>query len=117
MKKITMILLSIIMVLSLGACGGESESSEYDVRDEIKRAVNAQANVECVMGYANVKLVDTTCTTIDDNGDGTYDVKGYVVITDDYHDKYKGYFDAVVSVDESGDADVDDFELETPVKQ
>ncbi len=113
LKKFTALILALVMCLPLAACG--KKEPEFNLRDEIKLAIQAKASVECLFNYANVKLVLVDTLNYDDNGDGTYDCKGYISITDDYGDKYRGKFDAVVKVVDE-DASVSSFELETPKK-
>ncbi len=117
MKRFFILFLTTILAFSLLACGEKGPSREEQINEEIRSTIQAEAAVECMFNYSNVKLAMATCTTIRDNGDGTYDVFGYVTVTDNYGDKYKGNFDAVVSVGENLEADCEEFNLETPKKQ
>ena len=118
MKKILLLLLTLaILSVGLCSCGSNSSSgSKESVEESIESEVRATAAVECMFTYKDVKYTLVDCSTIDDNGDGTYDVKGYVTIKDDYGDEYKGKFDAVVSVNKDGEADCTEFNLDTPKK-
>lgn len=118
MKKTLLLLTLIVLSISLCACSSSNDTSNYEesVEENIESEVRSTAAVECLISYKDVKNTLVDCSTIDDNGDGTYDVKGYVTIIDAYGDKYKGKFDAVVSVDDSGEADCTEFNLETPRK-
>ncbi len=113
MKKVLAILLALVMCISLVACG--EKEPEFDLRSEIKSAIQSKASVECLFSYADVKLVLVDTLNYEDNGDGTYDCKGYIAVTDDYGDKYRGKYDAVVKVVDE-DASVVSFDLETPKK-
>lgn len=115
MKKLFSVILIMLLVLSMCACG--SKEPEWDLDDEIHSAVQAKAAVYCMFEYADVKNVLASVTNTEDNGNGTYDVKGYVTVIDAYGDRYKGKFDAVVSVTEGGDATCRSFDLETPRKE
>lgn len=117
MKKFVLGALLLVMALNLCACGSGGAEEEDDLSDEIQSTVQAKAAVECMFNYADVKNVMASVTDTDDNGDGTYDVKGYVTVIDDYGDKYKGKYDAVVSISESGDARCSSFSMETPTKE
>ena len=110
MKKVVSLALALVMMLGLCACGGGSAApEEEDHSDAIRLAVQ--------FSYANVKNVLASVTNTDDNGDGTYEVNGYITVIDDYGDRYKAKFDATVSVDEDGDADCDSFSMETPTRE
>ena len=118
MKRCASLVLAAVMLLGLCACGGGSAApKEEDYSDAIRLAVQSEAAVECIFTYANVKNVLASVTNTDANGDGTYDVKGYITVIDDYGDRYKAKFDATVSVDEDGDADCDSFSMETPTRE
>ena len=118
MKRIIALLLVMITLLSLCACGkSDKGTSKPSVKQAISDAVRSTAIVKTKFSYANVKSTFTTVTSYYDNGDGTYDVKGYVEVIDDYNDKYKGKFDAVVRIfEETGKGSCDSFDLETPTK-
>ena len=127
MKKGLALILALVMCLSLCACGSKKVSeddireevriSEDDIREEVRITVRARAIAKCMFTYQNVKFVSTAVTTMDDNGDGTYDVKGYITVIDDYGDSYKAKFDATVSVDEEGEGTCKSFDMDTPKKE
>lgn len=117
MKKILALLLAFAACLSLYACGATSSSKENDLDEEIRITIQGRASAECLLSYKDVKNVMASVTTKDDNGDGTYDVKGYVTVVDDYGDRYKAKYQAVVSVDEDGEADCESFDMATPSKE
>ena len=117
MKKALSLILALVLSLSLCACGKkEPEYPEYNVNDEIRSAVQAEAAVYCIIEYADVKSVMASVTDTDDNGDGSYDVKGYITVIDDYADTYKGKFNAVVKIDDYGKGICTYFYMETPEK-
>lgn len=116
MKKLYAIILIMVMILSLCACGGSTKDDEA-IETEINTVVNTEAYLECFLKYADVKGVLADIATIDDNGDGTYDVYGTVIVNDNYNQHYEGKFDAIVSIDASGEGTCDYFSMETPVKQ
>lgn len=101
MKKFVSITLVLVMMLamcmSLCACG-ESEP-EFDPREEFKAVIKDAVMRHCHNRYSEVKMVNTTVTKLDIDGD-TYTGKGKVVITDDYGDKYEGNVIAVYEFDE-----------------
>ena len=105
-----------MMSVSLCACSNSSKvPPQVEFHRKINTAVSVRAGTHCRLIYG-IERYNVTCPTVDDNGDGTYDVKGYVTLTDEYGDKYKGKFDAVVTTDDNGEADCTDFNLETPTK-
>ena len=122
MKKVIALLLVTITLISLCACGKSTKKETISVDEAIEDAVVRKARGYVVINYANVKNIFTTVTstrTTDD--DGTYDVKGYVEVLDDYNDRYKGKFDALVAVNLHDDGTVSgafckSFDLETPTK-
>ncbi len=116
MKKIFSLGLIVILVFSLCACGS-SKTEKVDVKENIRIAVQGKATVECMFSYESVKTVLASCSTIDDNGDGTYDVFGKITVIDDFGDKYDAKYEAKVSVDESGSATCKDFKMDTPRKK
>lgn len=118
MKKLLALLLAAAMTLALCACGSPNENEdEEDHTSAVKRAVQAKAAVECMFSYQNVKNVLAHCSTIDDNGDGDYEVYGKVTVYDAFGDQYEGKFEADVTVDESGDAKCTSISIETPKKK
>lgn len=122
MKKVIALLLVTITLISLCACGKSTKKETISVDEAIEDAVVRKARGYVVINYANVKNIFTTVTstrTTDD--DGTYDVKGYVEVLDDYNDRYKGKFDALVEIILNDDGTVfgarcNSFDLETPTK-
>lgn len=81
----------------VSACG-ESEP-EFDPKEEFKAVIKDAVMRHCHNRYSEVKMVNTTVTKVDVDGD-TYTGKGKVVITDDYGDKYEGNVIAVYEFDE-----------------
>ncbi len=122
MKKFIALLLALILAFSLVGCGGSKGKNENGptLEEKIEDAIRAEASVEIIFKYEG-SLSQCVCTTIDDNGNGTYDVYGYVIVKDYYGVNYRGNFDAVVRVTESDgviiDTDVEAFDLDTPRKQ
>lgn len=94
MKKIIILLLVLAVILSLTACGG----TKFDPDSAIRKKVSNDVLVVCTVKYKDVKLVDTTLTTIENDGD-TYNVKGKVVITDKFGDKYEGKVSGVYQLE------------------
>lgn len=117
MKRILVMLVVISIVLTLFSCGKATaeEQSDFDVEQAIESKLNGRVIAYCVTHYDNVRLAMVDSFTFSDNGDGTYDCKGYVLVVDDYTDHYKGKFNATVEVDvESESVDCIDFNMETP---
>lgn len=113
MKRILALLLATIMLLSLVSCN--KCTKEDDINSKIKTEIEIKAMTQCTLRY-DCRVTSSTCTNIKDNGDGTYNVYGYVIAIDNYGDKYRGNFDAEVTV-ESGDVSITEFNLETPTRQ
>ncbi len=121
MKKIVALLLVAITLISLCACGKSTKKETITVDKAIENAIEREARHHVIFNYANVKTLLTTVTTTRSNDDGTYDVKGYVEVLDDYNDRYKGKFDALVEIILNDDGTVfgarcNSFDLETPTK-
>lgn len=121
MKKVIALLLVTITLISLCACGKSTKKETISADEAIENSVVREARGYVVINYANVKNVFTTVTSTRSNDDGTYDVKGYVEVLDDYNDRYKGKFDALVEVNLHDDGTVSgafckSFDLETPTK-
>ena len=111
-------MLIIASIFSLMACSSANTvNNDEDIETEISSVVNSRAYAECFLKYENVKGVIADIATINDNEDGTYDVYGKVIVNDNYNEHYEGKFDAVVSIDASGEGSCDRFSMETPVKQ
>lgn len=115
MKKLSIVILIIIMIMSLCACASNTKDDEA-IETEITTVINSEAYLECFLKYSDVKGVLADITTIDDNGDGTYNIYGIVIVNDNYNQHYEGKFDAIVSIDSSGKGSCDYFSMETPVK-
>ena len=121
MKKVIALLLVAITLVSLCACGTSAKKETISTDEAIENSVVREARGYVVINYENVKNVFTTVTSTRSNDDGTYDVKGYVEVLDDYNDRYKGKFDALVAVNLHDDGTVSgafckSFDLETPTK-
>lgn len=121
MKKVIALLLVAITLVSLCACGKSAKKETISTDEAIENSVVREARGYVVINYENVKNVFTTVTSTRSNDDGTYDVKGYVEVLDDYNDRYKGKFDALVAVNLHDDGTVSgafckSFDLETPTK-
>ncbi len=112
-KRIFTLLLALTLCLPLVACG-EKEPA-FDLHDELELTIQARASAYCILNYADVKLVLVDTLSYDDNGDGTYDCKGYISVTDDYGDKYRAKYTAVVKV-AGEDGSIVSFEMDTPKK-
>ncbi len=121
MRKVLLVLLYIITVISIIAVItiylNAYKDTQSNIITKIEFAINPTAFTHCLHRYADVKHTSVKCTTIYDNENGTYEVKGHVIITDDYNDKYKGKFNAVFEIDENGKIKCKFFNLETPNKQ
>ena len=120
MKKIIAIILAVIMCISMVACAAvskEPESNEPSLSDKIHTAVMARANMYCKVMYEDVRNVTIDIGSSAEAEDGTYTVKGYARIIDNYGDTYKGKFEAVVEVDDSGSVSCSKFNLDTPTKE
>ena len=117
MKKLAASLLALAMCLAMCACSSTPKSEGNPVEEEIRITVQAEAAVECMFSYKDVKNVLASVTDTDDNEDGTYDVKGYITVIDDYGDRYKAKYDAVVAIDEDGDGDCKSFSMDTPTRE
>lgn len=119
MKKALSLFLALVMCLSLCACGSESQdenfNNEKNVQDKLETNVREKASIECIAAYkGGIKSLDVSVTDYDDNGDGTYDVKGYVKFTDDYGDHYKAKYNAVVTIADHGYRACKEFNMDTP---
>lgn len=115
MKKAISLILALVMCLSLCACG--SGTQKKDLHEEIKITVQGRAAAQCMVKYKDVKNVMASVTDYDDNGDGTYDVKGYITVIDGYGDRYKAKYTAVVAIDDDGDGTCKEFNMDTPTKE
>ena len=121
MKKVIALLLVAVTLVSLCACGKSAKKETISADEAIENSVVREARGYVVINYENVKNVFTTVTSTRSNDDRTYDVKGYVEVLDDYNDRYKGKFDALVAVNLHDDGTVSgafckSFDLETPTK-
>lgn len=121
MKRIIAIMLAVIMCFSLVACGiigkKSGSSNEPSTTDKIRTAVMARANAYCMVMYEDVRNVVVDIGSTEEMEDGSYSVKGYAKIIDDYGDTYKGKFEATVEFDEEGKASCSKFNLDTPKKE
>ncbi|MBQ8718747.1 MAG: hypothetical protein IJ112_01115 [Oscillospiraceae bacterium] len=126
MKKLTALLLALVMCLSLCACGGGEQSKKEEKNEEITstQAINAVKNnkvgsvnwteqkIAGALGFKQFASPDYGTTDAEQNSDGSWTVvlkgsmSGY---TDDYrsdYDRMKFELEATVSYVD-GDIDVD----------
>ena len=115
MKKAIAVLLAVVMVFTLCACGGGSSKSKFDPEEALKSKIQADAAVYCKFNYSNVKNVMVSVTSISNDGD-RYTAKGKVTIIDDYGDKYVGNFDAEYTLNDESFSK-NSLDISTPKKQ
>ncbi|MBR4656983.1 MAG: hypothetical protein IKO68_10570 [Oscillospiraceae bacterium] len=128
MKRAITILLALLMVLSLAACGDwpkdasgvaskntPTTENTFDAKDAFKSKMQADVVVYSMFNYADVKLTTLDLTTIDADGD-TYTGKGKVTVLDDYGDKYVGKVTGVYKLDGETFTKIS-LDIETPKKQ
>ncbi|MBQ1344006.1 MAG: hypothetical protein IIY40_07565 [Firmicutes bacterium] len=113
MKRLIALLLALVMVLGLCACGGSS--SKFNPQEELKTKIYFDARIACTLNYADVKGVSTSITDIDVNGD-IYTAKGKVTVVDNYGDKYVGKITGVYRLNGETFSQVS-LDIETPKKQ
>lgn len=115
MKKVLLVPLYLITIICIIAvisiCLNVYIDTQPDFVTKMESAINPTAFTHCLDHYAEVKQTSVECTTLYDNENGTYDIKGYITITDDYNDKYKIKFNATVGIDESGNMKCNFFNL------
>ncbi|MBQ7387542.1 MAG: zinc ribbon domain-containing protein [Clostridia bacterium] len=115
------VLASVITIIGVATSnnGTSSGSKATSTSAIIKTTVQNRATVYCILSYENVKNVSVSVTTYEPSYSydaSTYDVYGYVTVTDSYGDKYVGRFNAVVRI-EAGEGTCVDFDLTTPTKK
>ncbi len=121
MKKI--IALFIVLTICLSgfiACADKSNEKGKHLEDKIKESVRLTASSKfaasaAVSGDGRTFLL-CTCTSVRETKGNNYNVSGYVTFKDRYDERYKWYFDAVVSISD-GEADTNDFEFGSKVKE
>ena len=117
MKKLLCLLLTLVMCISLVACGAESssESTTESVASKVKRSVESLINTKIAINYDTVGVPDITCY-IDEVSQNNFEVSGKVTVKDKYGDSYSGKYDATVKYNPETDKCDTDVEIDTLYK-
>lgn len=115
MKKLLLIAaFGIMLMFTLTGC---SKEPEFDIEEELKDEIQADAMVEVAFNYADVKNVLTNITDIE-NEDDTYTAKGKVTVIDNYGDNYVGKITGEYRFNETSKSfSKVSLDIETPKKQ
>ena len=115
MKKILLVLLAAIMIISHCSCGG-SGSNQTSEQDEVKKVVKNRLEAKILVSYDTVGT-PTITYYLDKSGSSRYNVSGKVTVKDKYGDSFTGKYDAVVDFDSSTSTwKVTSCNLDTPTK-
>lgn len=115
MKKLLALLLTLVLCLSLCACG--EKEPEFDPEEAFESKVSSAVAAYCVLSYQDVKTAITTLSDIDVDGD-IYTGKGKVTVRDNYGDTYVGKVTAVYKYNEETQSfSKVSLDIETPKKQ
>lgn len=110
MKKILLVCLSLALVFSLAACGGQGEAGD-PVSEKVKNEVGRRIRVAITIDYDTVGS-PTITYFLDEISTSVYEVTGKVTVKDKYGDTYTGKYDAIVEYDaEEDDCWVRSFDL------
>lgn len=101
MKKLFIIILSIIMCFSIIACNDNKEDTE-SIEDKVKEAVRLRITTEIILYYDTADVPQCTYY-VDDIGDNNFKVTGKATVKDKYGDSYTGKYDAEVTYDPFAD--------------
>lgn len=111
MKKAISILLVLIIVIGLGACGNEEHSQEKTLSDRAADAVENHIWSYVYVAYNQPQNILVNTTHISQTNDNTFKVSGKVTVTDKYGDKFTGKYDATATYNPS----TDDFDVQYDV--
>lgn len=96
MKKFFAVILTVLLCLSLCACG-ESGGKTKSVEEKVKDTVQSRIEVDIMLQYG---ITSPSITYyINQIGENTFEVTGKVNVRDKYGDVYTGNYSAVVDYD------------------
>ena len=101
MKKIFLIILTLIMCFSIIACEGDKKETE-SIEDKVRSAVESRIIVNISLTYDTVGVPNCTYY-IDKVDDNNFKVTGKVTVKDKYGDTYTGKYDAEVTYNPTTD--------------
>lgn len=101
MKKMIALVLSLVLCLSLCACGDNGDDTT-SVNQKVKNSVIAQLTLKVKLQYeiTGQPIITTNIKEISEN---RYKVTGKITVRDAYGDSYTGKYDAIVDYDPSKD--------------
>lgn len=118
MKKVISLILALVLCLSLCACGsGSNRPSMEEIAGDVQKVMELEAYAECTREFSDVVKVVATVRLLHDNGDDTYDVKGYATILSKSGKQYTANFTATVEVDDMGEIYTKSFNMSPPQKK
>ncbi len=120
MKRVFALVLAVLMMVSLCACGGgssSSETAESSERDKVTSAVRGRAVAAMLVEYETSGSPQVTMASVREKSNHEWEVSGKITVKDKYGDTYTCNYDAKVKYDPELDkANVTDFEHTTPRK-
>lgn len=117
MKKFLMLLVAAALCFVLVGCSSDKED-EVSESQRIYDALWSKAGFEVMWNYGSDNSVtNVKVSSQKETSENEFECHGYVLVQDAYGDKYKANFDAIVTIDEDGEASCDRFDMETPRRQ
>ena len=98
MKKIIALLLAMVMMFALCACGVEEKpSNEILAREAVEDWIRFY--YPYLESEKDIQSASANAVSATEIGNGKYEVKGYIFIKDGYGDNYEAKFDAIISIE------------------
>ena len=113
MKTVLCLMVTILMICSLCACGSSGGTTVMTQDQEIRSAVESRGMIEYMgskIGGNDIKSSRATVTNVKKVSDYTYLVSGKMVMTDVYGTNWKNTFDCKVTQKSNGNWSAGSFE-------